>query len=93
MSRYTANLLLFTRQTVITRLTLKTFKKPLNYVSDASGTYLVSSLWYLDSSQELKDINGYTTPLKYIGNSHTVELYGRLHADLFNSEKMLMVLI
>jgi len=34
------------------------------------------------------DINGYTTRLKYIGNSQTVELYGRLHADLFNSEKM-----
>jgi hypothetical protein len=49
----------------------------------------VSSLWYLDSSQELKDINSYTTRLKYIGNSQTVELCRRLHADLFNSDKML----
>jgi len=65
-------------------------EKLLNYGSDASGTHLVSSLWYLDSSQELKDNNGYSTRLKYIGNSQTVELYGRLHADLFNSDKMLI---
>jgi hypothetical protein len=43
-----------------------------------------------DSSQELKDNNGYTTRLKYINNSQTVELYGRLHADLFNSDIMLV---
>ena len=65
-------------------------EKLLNCGSDASGTYLVSSLWYLDSSQELKDNNGYSSRLKYIGNSQTVELYGRLHADLFNSDKMLI---
>ena len=50
----------------------------------------MSSLWYLDSSQDLKDNNGYTTRLKHIGNSQTVELYGRLHAVLFNSDKMLI---
>jgi hypothetical protein len=50
----------------------------------------VSSLWYLDSSQELKDNNGYTTRLKCICNSQTVEEYGRRHADLFNSNKKLI---
>jgi len=65
-------------------------EKLLNYGSDASGTHLVSSLWCLESSQELKDNNGYSTRLKYIGNSQTVELYGRLHADLFNSDKMII---
>jgi hypothetical protein len=64
-------------------------EKLLNHGSDASGTHLVSSLWYLDSCEELKENNGYTTRLKYICNSQTVELYGRLHADLFNSDKML----
>jgi len=39
-------------------------EKLLNYGSDASGTHLMSSLWNLDSAQELKDYNGYTTPLK-----------------------------
>jgi len=48
----------------------------------------VSSLWYLDSSQELEANNCYITRSKYIGNSQTVELYGRLHADFFNSNKM-----
>jgi len=65
-------------------------EKLLNYGSDASGTHLVSSLLYRDYSQELKDNNGYSTRLKYIGNSQTVELYGQLHADLFNSDKMLI---
>jgi len=64
--------------------------KDLNCGSDASGTHLVSRLWYLDSSQELKNYNGYTTRLQYIGDSETVELYGRLHADLFNSNKILI---
>jgi len=65
-------------------------EKLLNCGSDASGTHLVSSLWYLDSSQELKDNNGFTTRLKYIGNSQTFELCGRLHSVLFNFDKMLI---
>jgi hypothetical protein len=65
-------------------------EKLLNYGSDASGTHLVSNLWYLDSSGELKDSSGYTTSLQYMANSQTVELYGRLHADLFNSDRMLI---
>jgi hypothetical protein len=65
-------------------------EKILNYSSDASGTNLVSNLWYLDSSGELKDNNGYTTRLQYMCCSQTVELYGRLHADLFNSDRMLI---
>ena len=64
--------------------------KTFYYGSDASATHLVFSLWYLDLSQELKDNNCYTTRLKYVGNSQTVELYGRLYADLFNSDKMLI---
>jgi hypothetical protein len=43
-----------------------------------------------EPSQELKDNYGYTTRLKYVGNNQTVELYGRLHADLFNSDKILI---
>jgi len=65
-------------------------EKLLNYGSDASGTHLVSSFWYLDSSSELKDNTGYATRLNYLSDSQTVELYGRLHAVFFNSEKMLI---
>jgi hypothetical protein len=84
------NLLLLTRKTIITRPILKNF---LNYGSDASGTHLVSSFWFLDSSTsdgELKKNSGYTTRLNYLGKSQTIELYGRLHADLFNSDRMLI---
>jgi hypothetical protein len=65
-------------------------EKLLNLGSDASGTHLVSRLWYLDSSQELKDNNCFTTRLKYIHNCQAVEHYARLHTDLFNSDKMLI---
>jgi hypothetical protein len=33
---------------------------------------------------------GYTTRLNYLSESQTTELYGRLHADLFNSDRMLI---
>jgi hypothetical protein len=69
-------------------------EKILNYsCSDASGTYLFSSFWFLDSptsDRALKDNSGHATRLKYLSNNQTVELYGRLHADLFNSDKMLI---
>ena len=65
-------------------------EKLLNYRSDTSGTHLVSSFWYLDSSSALKDNTGYATRLNYISDSQTLELYGSLHADMFNSDKMLI---
>jgi hypothetical protein len=37
---------------------------------------------------ELKDNSGYAKRLNYLRYGKTVELYGRLHADLFNSDKM-----
>jgi hypothetical protein len=33
---------------------------------------------------------GYESRLKFLNNSQTVELMGRLHGDLFNSDKMLI---
>ena len=66
----------------------------MNYGSDVSGTHLVSSFWYLDSSAPDgkltadKDNKSYTTQLNYLIKSQTVALYGRLHADLFNSYRM-----
>jgi hypothetical protein len=60
----------------------------LNYDSDGSSTHLISSFWYLDSSGELKENTGYAKPSNYLSNGKTLDLYGRLHADLFNSDKM-----
>ena len=68
-------------------------EKLLNYGSDASGTHLLSSFWFLHSPTSegaLKNNAGHTTRLHYLGNSNTIGLYGRLHADLFNSDKMLI---
>ena len=65
-------------------------EKLLNCGSDASGTHLVCSLWYLDSSNELKDNTDYATRINYLSDSQTLQLYGRLHADLFKSHKMLI---
>ena len=64
--------------------------KLLNYGSDAFGTHLVSCFWYLDSSSELKDNTGYATQLNYFSDSQALELYGGIHADFFNSDKMLI---
>jgi len=65
-------------------------EKLLIFVSDTSDTNLVSSLWYLHSPGELKDNSGYVKRLNYISSFNFIELYGRLHADLFKSEKMLI---
>jgi hypothetical protein len=54
---------------------------------------LVSSFLFLDSPTSdgaLKDNSGHDTRLKYVRSNETVELYGRLDADLFNSCKMLI---
>jgi hypothetical protein len=66
----------------------------LNYGTDASGTHLVSSFWFLDSATADgslaadKENPGYTARLSYLNGSPSTELYGRLHADLFNSDNM-----
>ena len=65
-------------------------EKLLNYGSDASGTHLVASFLFLDSSGALKDSTGYATQLYYLSTSQTLEEYGRLHTDLFNYDKMLI---
>jgi hypothetical protein len=69
------------------------YKAYLEQSSDASSKHLVSRPWYLDSSQELEENNGYTTRLKYVSKSQTVELYGRLHADLFNYNRILLTVL
>jgi hypothetical protein len=68
-------------------------EKLLNYRSDASGTHLLSSFWVPDSPTNdvaLKNNVGHATRLHNLGNSNTIELFGRLHADLFNSDKVLI---
>jgi hypothetical protein len=65
----------------------------LNYGSDASGTHLLSGFWFLDSLLAMEHSKKTLAMPRqnYHCKSKTIELYGRLHADLFNSHKMLMV--
>ena len=65
-------------------------EKLLNYGFDASGTHLVSNFWYLDSPAELKDNSGYAKRLNNFSNGKILEQYGRLHADFFNTDEMLI---
>ena len=71
-------------------------EKLWNYGSNASGPHLTSRFWCLDSSaadgtlMAEKENKGYATQLNYLSKSQTVELYGKLHADLFNSDRMLV---
>jgi len=50
----------------------------------------VSNFWYHVSSGELKDNSGYARRLNNLSKGNSIEPYGRLHADLFNSDKMLI---
>ena len=53
-------------------------EKLLNYGSDATGTHLLSSFWFLDSPTSygaLKNNNGHVTRFHYLGNSNTIELF------------------
>jgi hypothetical protein len=68
-------------------------EKLLNYGSDATEAHLLFSFWILDSPTSngaIKDNSGYTSRLNYIGNGQSIDLYGRLHADFFNSDRMLI---
>ena len=68
----------------------------MNYGSDASGTHLVSSFWYFNSSladgefRVEKYEKGCASLLNYHSKYQTAELYEILHADLFISDKMLI---
>ena len=50
-------------------------EKLLNYGSDASGTHLVSSFWYLESTSALKDNTGYARRLNYLSSGQNLDIY------------------
>jgi hypothetical protein len=53
-------------------------------------TMSLPTLRLLWRNRSYQNNSGYTSRLNYLGNSQTIELYGRLHADLFNSDRMLI---
>ena len=49
-----------------------------------------TSLIRLPAIEHSKNNTDYATRLNYLRNCNAIELYGRLHADFFNSDKMLI---
>jgi hypothetical protein len=62
----------------------------VNYGTDACCSRRASSFRYLDTPRELKDESSYFKRLNYLSNGNNLELYGRLYADFFKSDKMLI---
>jgi hypothetical protein len=55
-----------------------------------SGSRRASSFRYLDSPRELKDNSNYIKWLNYFSNGNTLELYGRMYAEFFKSDVILI---
>lgn len=66
----------------------------LNYGADASSTHLDSVLWMLDEGDvDTLDKNknkGFNARYQRLKNSKSVELYGRVHSDMFNQHRLLL---
>jgi hypothetical protein len=71
-------------------------EKLLNFGSDACRTHVQSSFFILDTPgtdgklAAVAGNTGHETRLKFLNNSQTIQLSGRLHGDLFNSDRMLL---
>lgn len=70
------------------------FENLLNYGTDATSTHLESIGWTLDEGKLdsilVADNKGLSARNERTKNSQTVELYGRLHADMFNQHRLLL---
>lgn len=67
----------------------------LNYGKDAASTHLESVGWYLDkdnmeAARNFEGNEGYLAREKLFSRSNVVELMGKIHADVFNQDKLLM---
>ena len=66
----------------------------LNYGRDASKTHLRNVGWELDTGDDINKMDatnsGYTKRKEWFKNSAEVELYGKLHVDVFNQVQLMM---
>ena len=66
----------------------------LNYGRDASETHLRNVGWELDTGKDINKTDennaGYVERKSWFQNSAEVELYGKLHVDVFNQTQLLM---
>lgn len=71
------------------------FETLLNYGNDAVTTHMESCGWFLDTPGVLDDLTdkknlGLDRRKEVFGKSNTVEIIGRVHADMFNQGKLLL---
>lgn len=71
------------------------FENLLNYGQDATSTHLDSIGWAIDSSKmdaiATTDLNvGFNSRKARMKKSGIIELYGRIHADMFNQHRLLL---
>lgn len=62
----------------------------LNYGTDASETHLATSGWYSDNGHMDAFNNGLEKRKKLFQKSNKIELYGKVHGDIFNQNKLLL---
>ena len=66
----------------------------LNYGKPAKKSQMTASLWYKDTATKMDtaraDNIGFTKRTTFTAQSKTVDLFGRIHADLFHQEKLLI---
>ena len=67
----------------------------LNYGKPAKESQMTASLWYKDTATKMDsagaDNIGFTKRTTFTAQSKTVDLFGRIHADLFHQEKLLII--
>lgn len=63
----------------------------LSYGNDSVNTHLISNGWLIDSGNfDSIDSEGMKKRKEWIKNGKSIELYGKVHADLFNQSKLLL---
>ena len=66
----------------------------LNYGKPAKESQMAASLWYKDTASKVDtagaDNTGFTKRATFTANGKTVDLFGKIHADLFHQEKLLI---
>ena len=69
-------------------------KTLLNYGKPAKESQMTAALWYKDTATKMDtagaDNAGFTKRATFTATSKTVGLFGRIHADLFHQEKLLI---
>lgn len=65
----------------------------LNYGEDSKNTHLTASLFYKDTPGQMNSLNenvGWVARNSLMGKSKTIDMFGRIHADIFHQDRYLL---